>query len=286
MLVLARERRADLPRAVRRRGRRLAARVRTLLPSGELKDPIIQPERVYDWAAGLRARGAWGDGDARRLLDGIPRTRSSTTARSTTTATRSPVTRQDRTTPASRARSRRSRARLEFRGAVQWSSDKLRRVQRIRRLDDVRRLHGQPHCGLPGASGRLAVAYTKGRGAARARHEHERAASTSTTRRTTGSDPAARRTRRATSRDDRAVDDDRCRDRVEGAGLPRLQDTEFAVRGDNFSTAATRRPATSTSRRRHTRDAGVDSGRDAQHLCVAARVVLGVSRLRAARGCP
>ncbi len=28
--------------------------------NGRLTDPLIDPERVYDWAAGVRARGAWG----------------------------------------------------------------------------------------------------------------------------------------------------------------------------------------------------------------------------------
>jgi len=32
----------------------------TLLPSGELKDPLLKPERVYDSEVGLRGRGAWG----------------------------------------------------------------------------------------------------------------------------------------------------------------------------------------------------------------------------------
>jgi iron complex outermembrane receptor protein len=32
----------------------------TLLPSGELKDPLLKPERVYDSELGLRGRGAWG----------------------------------------------------------------------------------------------------------------------------------------------------------------------------------------------------------------------------------
>ena len=135
---------------------------RAVLPSGELRDPLVRPERVYDGAAGLRARGAWGEATLGGYWMDF---RNEIVYNGSLDDNGNPIT-------GNAARSRHAgvegslaahvgRA-LELRGAFQWSVD---------RFDDYREYvdstttidySGNRIAGFPGVGGRLAAAYRVG----------------------------------------------------------------------------------------------------------------------------
>jgi iron complex outermembrane receptor protein len=134
----------------------------TVLPSGELRDPLVKPERVYDWDAGLRARGTWG---AASLGGYWMDFRNEIVYNGSLDDNGNPIT-------GNAARSRHAgiegslaahagRA-LEFRGAFQWSLDRFRDYHEFVDSTTTIDYTGNRIAGFPGVSGRLAAAYRVG----------------------------------------------------------------------------------------------------------------------------
>jgi iron complex outermembrane receptor protein len=144
----------------------------TVLPSGELRDPLVRPERVFDWAAGLRARGDWGNASLGGYLMEFE---DEIVYNGTLDDNGNPIT-------GNAARSRHAgveaslaahvgRA-LELQGAFQWSADTFRDYREF--VDSTTSIDysGNRIAGFPGMNGRVSAAYRVGRGRLELAVEH------------------------------------------------------------------------------------------------------------------
>jgi iron complex outermembrane receptor protein len=135
----------------------------TLLPSGELKDPLLKPERVYDSELGLRGRGAWGTATLggywmefqneivyNGQLDDLGNPITGNAARS-------------RHAGVEAAWDARLGHGFEVRGAGHWSSDRFHTYHEYVDATTFVDYTGNRIAGFPALSGRLALAYKKGR---------------------------------------------------------------------------------------------------------------------------
>jgi len=144
----------------------------TVLPSGELKDPIIQPERVYDWAAGLRARGGWGEASLGGYFMDF---KDEIVYNGSLDDNGNPITgnaAQSHHTGVEGSFAAHAGRALEFRGAFQWSLDKFDDYKEYVDPTTTIDYSGNRIAGFPGVSGRMAAAYRVGRGRIELAVEH------------------------------------------------------------------------------------------------------------------
>ena len=144
----------------------------TVHPSGELEDPLIHPEKVDDWALGVRARGAWGEATLggywmdfkdeivyNGSLDDNGNPITGNAARSRHRGIEASLTAH-----ATKA--------LEIRGAFQWSNDRFVDYQEFIDSTTTIDYSGNAIAGFPEVSGRLAAAYRFGRARIELAGEH------------------------------------------------------------------------------------------------------------------
>ncbi len=136
---------------------------RTQLPSGELKDPILRPERVYDSEAGFRARGAWGTA----TLGGYwMEFRDEIVYNGQLDALGNPITgnaAKSRHAGVEASFATRIGAHVELRGVGHWSSDRFHDYHEFVDSTSTIDYTGNRIAGFPAVNGRLAAAYTAGR---------------------------------------------------------------------------------------------------------------------------
>jgi iron complex outermembrane receptor protein len=128
------------------------------LPSGELVDPILKPERVYDWDAGLRARGAWGQAELGGYYMSF---RDEIVYNGQLTDNGTPIT-------GNAAKSHHAGVegaftasvgrRFELRGSGHWSDDKFDDYQEYIDATTAIDYSGNRIAGYPGVGGRIAAA--------------------------------------------------------------------------------------------------------------------------------
>jgi iron complex outermembrane receptor protein len=144
----------------------------TVLPSGELRDPLVTPERVDDFELGVRTRTSWGEASlAGYWMD----FRDEIVYNGSLDDNGNPITGN-----AARSRHRGLEASLaahatralELRGSFQWSNDRF--VDYAEFVDSATTIDysGNRIAGFPQVSGRLAAAYTLGRARLELAAEH------------------------------------------------------------------------------------------------------------------
>jgi iron complex outermembrane receptor protein len=144
----------------------------TILPSGELQDPLVHPEKVDDWALGLRTRGGWGEATLggywmdfkdeivyNGSLDDNGNPITGNAARSRHRGIEASLT----------AHATRN---LEIRGAFQWSNDRFVDYKEFVDSTTTIDYSGNRIAGFPEVSGRLAAAYRFGKARIELAGEH------------------------------------------------------------------------------------------------------------------
>ena len=134
----------------------------TILPSGELQDPLVRPEQVDDYALGLRARGTWGEASLGGYWMDF---RDEIVYNGTLDDNGNPITgnaAQSRHRGIEASLAAHATSKLDFRGSFQWSNDRF--VDYAEYVDSATTIDysGNRIAGFPDVSGRLAASYRFG----------------------------------------------------------------------------------------------------------------------------
>ena len=141
-------------------------------PTGELTDPLVRPEKVDDYALGVRARGTWGEATLGGYWMDF---RDEIVYNGTLDDNGNPITgnaAQSRHRGIEASVTAHATSALELRGSFQWSNDRFVDYKEFVDSTTTIDYSGNRIAGFPDVSGRLAASYRVGRARIELAGEH------------------------------------------------------------------------------------------------------------------